>query len=46
LIVGEDALAELQEALAGGRQPHAPSEPDEQRLLQFLLEQQHLTADR
>jgi hypothetical protein len=41
----EDALAELDQRLRGGRHPHLPADPQEQRLAEFLLEQQNLAAD-
>ena len=41
----EDALSELHQALGGRRHPDLPAHAQEQRLAQFLLEQQDLPAD-
>ena len=43
--VREDAMAQLEQRLADRRDLDAPAEPDEQRLLELLLEQQDLPAD-
>ena len=40
------ALSELHQALGGRRHPHLPADAQEQRLAEFLFEQQHLPADR
>ena len=44
--VVEDAMAELQQRLAGGGDLDAAAEPDEQPLVELVLEQQDLPADR
>ena len=43
--VVEDAVTELENRLAGSGDLHAASEPDEQPLVELVLEQQDLPAD-
>jgi hypothetical protein len=44
--VGKHPVAELQERLAGRRYLYLTAEPQEQRFVQFFLEEQDLPADR
>ena len=46
LEVVEHPLAETEQRRAGGRDPNLAAEPEKQLLLQLLLEQQNLAADR
>ena len=46
LQVLEDAVAQLQERFASGRDADAPADAVEDRLAELLLEQQDLPADR
>ena len=46
LEIVEQPLAEAEQRRAGRRDAHLAAEPQEQLLLQFLLEQQDLAADR
>ena len=42
----EDAMAELEQRFAGGRDADAAADPVEHRFAELRFEQQHLTADR
>ena len=46
LEVLEDAVAQLEQRFACGRDADAPADPQEHRLAEFVLEQQNLPADR
>ena len=46
LEIVEETLAETEERRAGRSDAHLPAEAQEQLLLQFLLEEQNLAADR